>query len=163
MSRSAGWTFAVLSSSRGVNNLAIAPWVTDAGHASRASRVKRAVGLERAPNQYGVQTPSRAFWEPPCRDAACALHILILSFGLYGDLPSHNNAYAFSGHTRSCFAESARFGAKRRTGCNASGFLSASCQLASPSRQPILSPAFLRAAASQRLAPALASMRRSIA
>jgi len=31
----------------------------------------------------------------PCRDAACALHILILSFGLYSDLRSHNNAYVF--------------------------------------------------------------------
>jgi hypothetical protein len=29
----------------------------------------------------------------------CALHILILSFGLYGDLPGHNNAYVFFGHT----------------------------------------------------------------
>jgi hypothetical protein len=59
MSRSAGWTFAVLSSGRGVNNLAITPCVTDARHASRASRVKRAVGLERTPNQYGVQTQAR--------------------------------------------------------------------------------------------------------
>jgi len=31
MARSAGWTFAVLSSSRGVNNLAVVPCVTDAG------------------------------------------------------------------------------------------------------------------------------------
>jgi hypothetical protein len=97
MSRSAGWTSAVLSSSRGVNNLAIAPCVTDAGHASRASRVKPAIGLERTPNQYGIQTPNPGFWEPPCRDAACAPHILILSFGLYGDLPSHNNAYVHTG------------------------------------------------------------------
>jgi hypothetical protein len=35
-----------------VNNLAIAPCITDAGHASRASRVERAVGLERTLNQY---------------------------------------------------------------------------------------------------------------
>ena len=99
MSRSAGWPFAVLSSSRGVNNLAIAPCVTDAGHASRTSRVKRAVGLERTPNQYGIQTPSPAFWGPPCPDATCAFHILILSFNLYGNLPNHNNAYVFFGHT----------------------------------------------------------------
>jgi hypothetical protein len=99
MSRSVGRPFAVLSSNRSVNNLAIAPCVIDAGHASRASRIKRAVGLERAPNQYRIQTPSPTFWEPPCRDAACAIHILILSFGLYGHLPSHNNAYVFFDYT----------------------------------------------------------------
>src|SRR6516164_7996926 len=50
------------------------------------------------PTIWGTN-PSPAFWEPPCLDAACALHILILSFGLYGDLPSHNNPYVFFGHT----------------------------------------------------------------
>jgi hypothetical protein len=39
--------------------------------------------------------PSPAFWEPPCRETACALHILILSFGLCGDLLSYNNAFVF--------------------------------------------------------------------
>ena len=117
MPRSAGWTFAVLSSSRAVNRLA--PCVTDAGHASRASRVKRAVGFERTPNQYGIQTPSPAFWQPPCRDPACALHILILSFGLYGHLPSHNNAYVFFDYTgiqQFAAATSAKFPAQRSRG-----------------------------------------------
>jgi hypothetical protein len=59
MPRSAGWTFAVLSSSRGVNNFAIAPYVTDAGHASRASGIKRAADLNEHPTNMGYKPRAR--------------------------------------------------------------------------------------------------------
>jgi hypothetical protein len=74
-----------------VNNLAITPCLTDA-----VLSVKRAAGLERTRTNIhagilGATLPGRRR----------ALHILILSFSLYRDLPSHNDAYVFFGHTGS--------------------------------------------------------------
>ena len=78
-----------------MNNLAITPCVTDARYASRTSRVKRAVGLERTPDYMGYKPkPGILGATLPGR---CLRHILILSFGLYGDLPSHNNPDVFFG------------------------------------------------------------------
>jgi len=62
-------------------------------HRARAELNAQSDSNEHSTDKYGIETPNPAFWEPPCRDAACALHILILPFAR--DLPSHNNAYVF--------------------------------------------------------------------
>jgi hypothetical protein len=57
--------------------------------------------LNEHPTNMRYKPQARHSGSPYCRDAACAIHILILilPFSLYGNLPSHNNAYAFFGHT----------------------------------------------------------------